>query len=82
MNNKFDIEDYILEVKEIVNVLKCFDEFCDESVLPENTSKQEREENAVWFVKRLKSHRSLLSISIKNLEQNLRLLKTNFDLTQ
>lgn len=80
MKNKFDVEDYILEVKEIVNILKCFDEFCDESVMPENATKQEREANAVWFVKRLQSHRSLLTVSIKSLEQNICSLSNEFNL--
>ena len=80
MKNKFDVEDYILEVKEIVNVLKCFDEFCDESVMPSNTTKQEQKENAFWFVKRFETHRSLLTVSIKNLEQNIRSLSNEFNL--
>lgn len=82
MKNKFDVEDFIVDFKQVINVLKCFDEFCDESVLPEGTTKQECEANAIWFVKRLESHRSLLTVSIKNLEQNINSLSNKFNLNR
>ncbi len=80
MKNKFDVEDFIVDVKQVINVLKCFDEFCDESILPERATKQEYEVNATWFVKRLESYRSLLTVAIKNLENNINSIEEKFKL--
>lgn len=70
MKKEFDIEFLQLSLKQNINLLKCFDEFCDESVMSEQSTMQEKEANAYWFSKRLSSKRSLLEVSIRNLEEN------------
>lgn len=69
MKEKFEIEEIILEIRECVDILKCFNDFCDESILPENATENEREINSVCFINRMPSHRALLSVVIKNLEK-------------
>ena len=69
MKEKFEIEEMILEIKETTDILKCFNDFCDESILPESASDKEREINAICFINRMPSHRALLSVAIKTLEK-------------
>ncbi len=81
MKEKFEIEKFVLEIKEATDILKCFNDFCDESVLPESATDNERQINAICFVNRMHSHRALLSVSIKNLEKSIEALNTKFGLT-
>ena len=80
MKEKFEIEEFMLEIKEATDILKCFDDFCDESILPKAATQEEREINAQCFIKRLKTHRALLNVAIKVLEQSVRLLAQKFNL--
>lgn len=65
---ELDIELLQLSLKRNINLLKCFDEFCDESILPESATQQEKELNPKVFVSRLSSKRSLLETTIYGLE--------------
>lgn len=80
MKEKFEIEEFILEISEAVDILKCFNEFCDESILPEGANDNELQINAACFVKRMYSYRALLTVSIKNLENTIRKLASKFNL--
>ena len=80
MKEKFEIEEFALEIKEALNLLKCFDEFCDESVLTDTATEEERLSNAIWFVKRLETHHSLLSVSIKTISSAINSLNQKFNI--
>ncbi len=81
MKEKFEIEEFVLEIKEAIDILKCFNDFCDESVFPESATDNERQINAICFVNRMHSHRALLNVTIKNLEKNVKFLSSKFELT-
>lgn len=82
MKEKFEIEGFILEISEAIDILKCFNEFCDESILPEGATDNERQINAICFVNRMRSHRALLNVAIKNLENNVKSLNSKLGLTK
>ena len=67
---EFDIEFLQLSLKQNINLLKCFDEFCDEGVIPEQATRQEKNQISYCFTSRLESHRSILELSIRNLEEH------------
>ncbi len=79
MKEKFEIEEFVLEIKEAIDILKCFNDFCDESVLPESATDNERDISAICFVNRMHSHRALLNVAIKNLEKNVKSLNSKFE---
>ena len=75
MKKEFDIEFLQLSLKQNINLLKCFDEFCDESITPENAKPIEREIRAECFVNRLDVKRALLNVALSNLEQNCNMIE-------
>ena len=72
---ELDIELLQLSLKRNINLLKCFDEFCDESILPEKATQQEKDINDLLFTSRLSNKRSLLEASIYGLESNFNMLE-------
>lgn len=72
---ELDIEFLQLSLKQNINLLKCFDEFCDEGVMPEQATQQEKDQISYCFTNRLKSHRSMLELSIRNLEEHCDLIE-------
>lgn len=80
MKEKFEIENYLFEIREAVDVLKCFNEFCDESILPESASDESRKINAICFVRRLGTQRALLTTGIKNLEKTIQEMSQKYNL--
>ncbi len=72
---ELDIELLQLSLKQNINLLKCFDEFCDESILPENVNPQKRSISAQCFVNRLDSKRTLLNVAMSSLEQSSNLIE-------
>ena len=76
MKKEFDIEFLQLSLKQNINLLKCFDEFCDESILPSTAHPQERSISAECFVNRLDGKRALLNVALSNLEQNCNMIES------
>lgn len=72
---EFDIEFLQLSLKQNINLLKCFDEFCDESILPETANPQKRSISSECFVNRLGEKRALLEVALSGLEQSSNMLE-------
>ena len=72
---EFDIEFLQLSLRQNINLLKCFDEFCDESILPETASPQKRSIASECFVRRMDQKRTLLEVALSGLEQSSNMLE-------
>ena len=72
---EFEIEFLQLSLKQNINLLKCFDEFCDESIIPQNANPQKRSISAQCFVNRLDNKRTLLNVALSSLEQSSNMIE-------
>lgn len=75
MKREFDIEYLQLNLKQDIDLLKCFDEFCNEGIISPTQSLADSATEAILFTNKLKVRRSLLDVAIENLQKNYELLE-------
>ena len=74
MKKEFDIENLALNLRQNLDILKCFDEFCDESIISTIENATERAIAVECFMNRMDTHRSLLNVAMSNLEEDYTML--------
>lgn len=63
------IEEIAADLDDVINLLLCFEEFCDEGYIPSNSDDKKRITAAICFLGRLPMYKSLVRMSRQLIEE-------------